>query len=339
MHLLGDASTNSATNFIVNTDKLSIELEANQQISIVNPVAYLRFNQQYCTASSANIILSVQKGNTTIYEKSFAVYLDLYGTSSYAVSGIFKFTTQEAGPYYFSARLTCSDQVAANSEMHADLCLRVEYPVNHHTMIGLDGLACFAGGTGDKNLFVGKDGVRLQQGGYGLRYTNNKQLQVGTGYYGSDYKSLLWVPFYNYAPIFKPTWTYGYIPNIGETKYMYRINPEIDFGDCYIDFAPRNENWNKQEGWIILPEENFTSGGVTYTLPIGYRVKIINATMQDESVTIYVTSYTALSNSINNAVIIDSNRNFNKWSRLRDEQSSDTYIWTGNIWVEEHDPQ
>ena len=333
------------TNFIINTDESSINIDEGAQISIVDPIAYLSYDQQFCTSPTANLTITIKKNSSTVFERSVTAYLDsTAGTPLYIYSGTMKYTADASGEYTVQARITCADNVPADATMYGNVNIRIEYPVEHCTVAGLDGFKSYAGV--NKALFVGPDGIKMQMQNNGIRFIENKPMQVACGYAGSGATATetIWLPFYNYCPIFRPQWTYSYIPHMQFTRYIYRINPEQDFGDCLIEYAPRNNNYDRQEGWICLPETSWQKNGNIYSLPEGYRVKIINSTIQDEAVTIYVTTYSDLSTSQyyasgKQAVIIDSNRNLNAWSRLRDEQCTDTFIWTGYFWIQEHDTQ
>ena len=334
IHSNAYSTTATDTDFIVNTEPVNITVNANDRISIVNPIAYMSYNQQFCSASTATIRIYVKKGSSTVIDRTMTATLVANGTTHYYIyNGTIRFTASEAGTYQISARLTSSDRVEAGQTMFGDLAVRVEYSVEHQTIIGLDGMTSYA--AANKYFWCGTDGVRIQNGNAGIQF-REKPMQVLCNNAG------LWLPFYNYVPIFKPTFTQQYIPHLQELKYAYRINPVNDFGYCLVDMPGMNNSYNKVESWVCLPDENFTVNGVTMTLPIGYRVKIINSTPDTR---IYVTTYNDLGSVLPTSSgkqmnIMDDNGDYNVQTVLWSAgKMSDEFIYTGDCWRELKDPQ
>ena len=151
-------------------------------------------------------------------------------------------------------------------------------------------------------LYANNDTLTMQFGFNGLRWTDingtavaNRLMQtvVGTKGINPDFKPM-WLPFYNYTPIYTPTFTEQNIMQTGETKWTYAIDPTADNGICLINEPPFNDNNAPQEGWILLPPRYFTDAdGDNVQLPLGYTVVILNTTYMMSSAenrkTMYVT--------------------------------------------------
>jgi hypothetical protein len=287
--------------------------------------------------------------NGQVFSKSVTAYREASGY--YRYTGSMSYTSGYSGNYQLSIKFTCSDTGYSGSTMYMNGNVRIEYTVEHQTVIGLDGM-CSTMGT-NKNFWVGQDGIRMQWGANGLRFSGNKAgnaaMDVAVKFTGSSGVAThtQWFPFYNYVPLFKPQWSISvvYIPHMKESKYVYQINPETDAGYCYIDFPPYDNSFNKQQGWILLPDTYWYHDGVPYTLPAGYRVRIINSTSGDNAVDIYVTTKNDLSSSQTyyngrQCVIWDDNRNPNVYSELNDAQRmNDEFLWDGYVWRQLRDTQ
>lgn len=207
------------------------------------------------------------------------------------------------------------------------------------TYVGTDGLFAHTGAS--KQVVFDEDETLLQFGANGIRWkekivngnaiTGNRAMDVAVGYNNTNPTSVIWIPFYNYTPIFNPSnWTKGSIINTGHTnKYYYKIDVQNDRGICVVNYPPTNTSGSVQDAWLLLPNQVIDdgNGNVGYYLPIGYTVTIINHTfLAANKCNLYVTGDAAQKNEV---VIIDSDRNYNYYCDLSGTQSSDTYIYMG----------
>lgn len=207
------------------------------------------------------------------------------------------------------------------------------------TYVGTDGMFAHTGAS--KQVVFNEDETLLQFGANGIRWkehivngnaiTGNREMDVAVGYNSTNPTSVIWIPFYNYTPIYNPSnWTKGNIINTGHTnKYYYKIDVQNDRGMCVVNYPPISTSGRVQDAWILLPNQVIDdgNGNVGYYLPIGYTVTIINHTfLAANKCNLYVTGDAAQKNEV---VIIDSDRNYNYYCDLSGTQSSDTYIYMG----------
>ena len=298
----------------------------------------------------ANLKIELLNGSTVVETKNMTLARHNQNNYiTYRSSTRCRFATKAYGTYYI--RYTISGiSSTASSPVYLMVNARIQTSDMAQAFIGKDGLYSHAGA--HKILWIGETEMQLRYGFGGIRWNNadafgNKAMEVVTGIRGTspNYKPV-WLPFYNYIPTFNVgvgttpyLFTSQYIKNISENKYAFQIDPSRDSGICVVQGGYMDLNGNQQESWIILPPSTFTdSDGNTASLPIGYRVTIINWT----SVNIYVVPYAS---SNHGAVIIDANRNNNYYCDLNGTQSRDTYIYVGNwaglgeTWLSMHDTQ
>ena len=145
----------------------------------------------------------------------------------------------------------------------------------------------------------------------------------------------IWMPFYNFTPIFKVnSYQIQDIVNTGDTnKYAYTIDPMNDRGICVVSDAATNNNGKQQDSWILLPPLYFNDeDGDLITLPVGYTITVMNH-IYNPTGNVYVTGNVDTKNA---CIIIDANRNQNKYCKLQGQQQCvDTYVYMGSYYTSE----
>lgn len=288
--------------------------------------------------------LQVTKPDNTT--QTFYLTLAGQGDGLFIQSQKITLNAKSTGPYSFKYTIYVQTNYPAGyNQLYAYISCIYEPAQVRQTYIGTDGLFAHTGAS--KQVIFDEDTTLLQFGANGVRWTEklqnnnvvggNRAMDVAVGYNSTNPTKILWLPFYNYTPIFNPSiWTNGNIINTGHTnKYYYTINVQEDRGICVVDYPPFNESGVKQDAWILLPSEVMDdgNGSMGYYLPVGYQLTIINHTfITSEKCNLYVSGNATQKNQV---VIIDSNRNTNYYANLSGRQSSDTYIYMGKYYNSE----
>lgn len=281
--------------------------------------------------------------NTT---QTFYLTLAGQGDGLFIQSQKITLNAKSTGSYSFKYTMYAQTNYPAGyNQLYAYISCIYEPAQVRQTYIGTDGLFAHTGAS--KQVIFDEDTTLLQFGANGVRWTEklknnnvvggNRAMDVAVGYNSTNPTKILWLPFYNYIPIFNPSiWTNGNIINTGHNnKYYYTINVQKDRGICVVDYPPFNESGVKQDAWILLPSEVMDdgNGSMGYYLPVGYQLTIINHTfITSEKCNLYVSGNATQKNQV---VIIDSNRNTNYYANLSGSQSSDTYIYMGKYYNSE----
>lgn len=192
--------------------------------------------------------------------------------------------------------------------------------------------------------------MQLRYGFSGIRWADadkfrNESMQVCAQIKVSPNFRPVWLPFYNYTPIFLVgvgtapyLFSSQFIANINGTRYAYQIDALRDCGICYVADSARDGGGSVQESWVILPPETFTDeDGDTVSLPVGYCLTVVNDTPGN----VFVCPFSSSEHAVK---IVDSNRNENYYCELNGRQSNDTYIYLGSYadgrnWRALHDTQ
>lgn len=274
------------------------------------------------TTKTYNLVMQ-GKGNGRFQQTKETLIADMDGTYNFVFNVYTNDTFQTTYKSLFCT-FSCSFEIAEVRQ----------------TYIGTDGMFAHTGAS--KQVSFNEDETLLQFGANGIRWkekivngnaiTGNREMDVAVGYNNTNPTSVIWIPFYNYTPIFNPNnWTNGTIINTGHTnKYYYKIDVQNDRGLCVVNYPPTNTSGRVQDAWVLLPNQVIDdgNGNVGYYLPIGYTVTIINHTFLSAlKCNLYVTGDAAQKNEV---VIIDSDRNYNYYCDLSGTQSSDTYIYMGH---------
>lgn len=288
--------------------------------------------------------LQVTKPDNTT--QTFYLTLAGQGDGLFIQSQKITLNAKSTGSYSFKYTMYAQTNYPTGyNQLYAYISCIYEPAQVRQTYIGTDGLFAHTGAS--KQVIFDEDTTLLQFGANGVRWTEkiqnnnvvggNRAMDVAVGYNSTNPTKILWLPFYNYIPIFNPSiWTNGNIINTGHNnKYYYTINVQKDRGICVVDYPPFNESGVKQDAWILLPSEVMDdgNGSMGYYLPVGYQLTIINHTfITSEKCNLYVSGNATQKNQV---VIIDSNRNTNYYANLSGSQSSDTYIYMGKYYNSE----
>lgn len=288
--------------------------------------------------------LQVTKPDNTT--QTFYLTLAGQGDGLFIQSQKITLNAKSTGSYTFKYTMYAQTNYPTGyNQLYAYISCIYEPAQVRQTYIGTDGLFAHTGAS--KQVIFDEETTLLQFGANGVRWTEklqnnnvvggNRAMDVAVGYNSTNPTKILWLPFYNYIPIFNPSiWTNGNIINTGHTKkYYYTINVQKDRGICVVDYPPFNESGVKQDAWILLPSEVMDdgNGSMGYYLPVGYQLTIINHTfITSEKCNLYVSGNATQKNQV---VIIDSNRNTNFYANLSGSQSSDTYIYMGKYYNSE----
>lgn len=288
--------------------------------------------------------LQVTKPDNTT--QTFYLTLAGQGDGLFIQSQKLTLNAQSTGSYSFKYTMYAQTNYPTGyNQLYAYISCIYEPAQVRQTYIGTDGLFAHTGAS--KQVIFDENSTLLQFGANGVRWTEklqnnnvvggNRAMDVAVGYNSTNPTKILWIPFYNYVPIFNPSiWTNGNIINTGHNnKYYYTINVQEDRGICVLDYPPFNESGVKQDAWILLPSEVMDdgNGSMGYYLPVGYQLTIINHTfITSEKCNLYVSGNATQKNQV---VIIDSNRNTNYYANLSGSQSSDTYIYMGKYYNSE----
>ena len=335
-------SNTSATSWNATTSSYSLTLTKGDTLDIkrIGTTLYAQNSSNktiYPTVSIVYGILQVTKPDNTI--KKFN--LILVGDDGYFSQNLkITLNADSTGTYKFLFKVySDASYNSSYNKLYANISCVYEIAQVRQTFIGTDGMFAHTGAS--KQVVFNEDKTLLQYGANGIRWTErtlngtpfggNRAMDVAAKYNSTNPTSIVWLPFYNYVPIFNPsTWSNGTIINTGHTnKYFYTIDVQRDRGICVVDFPPLNSSNNVQDAWILLPNEVMDDGNGTigYNLPIGYTITIINHTfLSDNKCNLYVSGDAYQKNEV---IIIDSNRNTNYYCNLSGTKSSDTYIYMG----------
>lgn len=346
-----DYENKNASSWTASTPQYSISLTQGDTLDI-NRILVIMYamnstNQRtfpYSDASEGFLYgsLTITKPNNTI--KIFDLTLKGQGYGSFRQIEKLIFNADSTGTYKFAFRLYADTTYpSVYNRLYATISCNYEIAQVRQTYIGTNGLFAHTGAS--KQVIFDEDKILMQFGRNGIRWTEkydangrtiggNRTMDVAVNYSTTNPTNIIWIPFYNYVPTFKPsTWTNGNIINTGHTnKYYYTIDVYKDRGICVVDYPPLDSSNRKQDAWILLPNDLIDdgNGSVGYYLPVGYQITIINHTfLSGEKCNLYVSGYATQKNEV---VIIDSNRNINYYANLSGDKSSDTYIYMGRYY-------
>lgn len=318
----------------------NIMMNASYNGSTYYPIAYPKLRVQiYCNGTQV---------------KDFGYVNSTFSNSGlYFVKEQFIYTTKAIGTYTIKFSLSSTSSLSSSYTLNASINANIQWDLKAQTQIFTDGLLSQA----SPNVYteVKPDRVEMRQGSLGFRLISDVQspnlnmfngIQTIANFRGTQpnvYPN--WIPFHNYVPTFscgdgKRNFTYQKINNTNQYKYVYKIDPYNDYGDFLI-ITPAYNGTQKQDTWVELPATSYVGdGGSSCTLPVGYRITIINCTFEDVA-NVYVTPNVA---SQSTGIIVDANRDTQHYTALNSIQTNDTFIyigsWNGKVyWRQLHDTQ
>lgn len=281
-----------------------------------------------------------------VKELSFSVSSHTNGTFLYNNS--LQYTTNWDGWYSVNFIIDGYGSVPDGRTGWCQISAPIQHETAHSTMLGKDGM--YVNTAANKSLWCGNDGVVVRQGNQMIKVSEGgifRGFPQGAYRPGSSPMEYVqaWYSIYNYVPLtdsmnYQMIGTYMKVPSINENKWCILIDPMTVNGDFNVTGPVMDNSYNDQETWILLPKTHWTSNGVSYALPAGWRIRIINGILS-RSRGLYVSTQ-ELSNMggyDSNNVIYDSNRNGNRYTDLNGAESEDIFVWDGYFWRQMLDTQ
>lgn len=327
----------------------SITLKKNETLDIRRIVCWMfaeNSNQIYYPANGSaapyayGSITITKPDNTT---QKINLVMQGRGYGKFEQIGKKTYIAEMDGTYKITFNMYCTETYQTSyPNLIINMNCVFEVTQTKQTYVGLDGMYVHNGAS--KHVYISEDKTQIQFCANGIRWNEsivngtpiggNSAMEVAVAYNGTKPTSVVWVPFYNYVPIFKPSnWENGTIINTGDTnKYYYNIDVQKDRGICVIDTVPLDSNNRVQDAWILLPNKAMEdgNGNVGYFLPVGYQITIVNHTfLNGHKCNVYVSGQASRKNEV---VIVDSRRDQNYYCNLSNAITSDTYIYMGSYY-------
>lgn len=325
-------SSTSTTSFNNTATTKSIgTLSVNKKIEVDNItiMTYGSGTTQFPSTYSANLKIEILNGSTVVATKTVTI-IRQDNNGNYKASAGFIYTVKAGGTYYVRYTISGITSTASSSPVLLYVNARIQTSEIVQTLIGADGFYSHTGA--NKLLWLNENELQFRFGFGGLRLSLpttqsiSGVLETIAGIRGSspNYKPV-WLPFHNAMPCVIPQNFEQYtIGNIGETKYCYKIDPQMFRGLLILDYAAFDNNMNEVETWIELPNSQFLQNGENCVLPIGYTVTIIK---NFSNANLFVVPY---SSSKNRAIIIDANLNNNYYVGMNsNNQTRETFVYVG----------
>ena len=267
-------------------------------------------SSQYPSTYSASLKIEILNGSTVVATKTVTIIRQTY-YGQYKASAGFRYTVKTSGTYYVRYTISGITSTSSSSPVSLLVHARIQTSDVVQTLIGADGFYAHTGA--NKLLWLDENELQFRFGFGGLRLSLPTEQSISgvldtiAGVHGTapNYKPT-WLPFHNVIPcVFPQSFEQMTISNIGETKYCYKIDPNKFRGILILDSPAFDDNFNKVETWIELPDTSFSQDGVMCALPCGYKVTIIK-NFTGANLYVVPNSY-----SKNGAIIIDANMNNN----------------------------
>lgn len=226
-----------------------------------------------------NVIFSIYAPNGTTTTNSMRMSIKDNWGRYYNSKSSFRYNAPQQGNYiiYATMQTLPSSATFSGSYVYARVTTTLEVSNLRQTYIGQDGLYSHQGS--NRLIYANEFEMQFRHFFSGIRFIDselygNRAMEVVADKKGAspNYKPV-WLPFYNYTPLFFATFNHSvFIAHLNTWKPSYIINPLNDRGICIADnYAVGLDNY------IILPNLTVTDAdGDTVQLPIGYSITIIN---------------------------------------------------------------
>lgn len=192
------------------------------------------------------------------YSKTFTYSNGEYNTSSIT------YTIPSNGVYLFNATITYN--ATPLTYLYEEVYAVINQTIQHQTYIGSDGFYCNP--YTNSMLWAGSDEISMQWNGEGIMVNGDGMQRLPYQYI---IQQPLWYPIDNITTVTK-IYDTDYI--LSNNKYTHIIDPFNDKGLLCCSCASWNESGKTTH--IQLPPTSFTLNGNQYTLPIGYKVSVVN---------------------------------------------------------------
>ena len=192
------------------------------------------------------------------YTKTFTYSNGEYNTSSIT------YTIPSNGVYLFNATITYN--ATPLTYLYEEVYAAISQTIQHQTYIGSDGFYCNP--YTNSMLWAGSDEISMQWNGEGIMVNGDGMQRLPYQYI---IQQPLWYPIDNITTVTK-IYVSDYI--LSNNKYTHIIDPFNDKGLLCCTCASWNESGKTTH--IQLPPTSFTLNGNSYTLPIGYKVSVVN---------------------------------------------------------------
>lgn len=192
------------------------------------------------------------------YTKTFTYSNGEYNTSSLT------YTIPSNGVYLFNATITYN--ATPLTYLYEEVYAAISQTIQHQTFVGSDGFYCNP--YTNSMLWAGSDEISMQWNGEGIMVNGDGMQRLPYQYI---IQQPLWYPIDNITTVTK-IYTSDY--TLSNNKYTHIIDPFNDKGLLCCTCASWNESGKTTH--IQLPPTLFTLNGNQYTLPIGYKVSVVN---------------------------------------------------------------
>lgn len=307
-------TASNQTTYSQTTEKKKIGyFSANDTLTMNSIKLYLQSTNGTTTERpTADITATIKlyKDGTTnpvqTYTKTFTYSNGEYNTSSIT------YTIPSNGVYLFNATITYN--ATPLTYLYEEVYAVINQTIQHQTYIGSDGFYCnpFT----NSMLWAGSDEISMQWNGEGIMVNGDGMQRLPYQYIIQPLP--LWYPIDNITTVTKIHDTDYTLSN---NKYTHIIDPFNDKGLLCCTCASWNESGKTTH--IQLPPTSFTLNGNSYTLPIGYKVSIVN---------LFAIGYTG-SWSTRQYIYVDDVENNRQWevvSAYRTFVMVDYGIWSTN---------
>lgn len=238
---------------------------SNDTLTMNNIKLYLQSTNGSSTerpTADITVAIKLYKEGTTnpvqTYNKTFTYSNGEYNTSSIT------YTIPSNGIYLFNATITYN--ATPLTYLYEEVYAVINQTIQHQTYIGSDGFYCNP--YTNSMLWAGSDEISMQWNGEGIMVNGDGMQRLPYQYI---IQQPLWYPIDNITTVTK---IHNTDYTLSNNKYTHIIDPFNDKGLLCCTCASWNDSGKTTH--IQLPPTSFTLNGNSYTLPIGYKVSIVN---------------------------------------------------------------
>lgn len=288
-------STSNQPTYSLTTEKRKIgEFTATDTMTMTNIKCALKsWNDTTTDMPTDNITATIKiyrEGSNTPVATFNRTFTYSSTTHEHTASGI-SYTIPNDGVYLFNATFIYYHTPLTN--IYEEVYAVVHQTIQHQTYIGADGMYCNP--YHNAMFWAGSDAIVMRWNEDGIRVDSDglKRIPQHTTLTEPEY-----LPFDNYTSVTTLTASQFTLSN---NRYSYTISPAGDRG-IIASVCPSFDTSN-QATHIALPHFSYTVGGVQYTLPVGYTVRVVNTD---------AVSYTGTMTA-NKYIYVDAPDTYNTW--------------------------